>query len=151
MKLGVLCYIKDRGKTLFLHRNKKQHDEMQNQWIGLGGKIEEGEFPHDAVIREVFEESGLTIVPEIRAVVGFFNQNNADENWYAYVFAATQFQGKLLEDTKEGTLQWIEDSQIEQLPLLDGDRILLHLLTGEEFISAKFVYADKQLLDYKIY
>ena len=42
-----------------LHRTKKEHDENKDKWIGIGGKLEEGESPEDAAIREAFEETGL--------------------------------------------------------------------------------------------
>ena len=44
-----------------LHRVKKTVDENKDKWIGIGGKFEEGESPEDCVIREVSEETGLTL------------------------------------------------------------------------------------------
>ena len=43
MKLATLCYIKHDGKTLMLHRVKKENDMHQDKWNGLGGKMEAGE------------------------------------------------------------------------------------------------------------
>lgn len=61
MALTTLCYIKDNNKTLMLHRIKKQNDIHEGKWNGLGGHIEQGETPEECVIREVYEESGLTL------------------------------------------------------------------------------------------
>ena len=63
MKLGTLCYIRDNNKTLLLHRTKKKNDSLANFWIGLGGHvdIENGESPHECIVREVMEESGLVV------------------------------------------------------------------------------------------
>lgn len=44
-----------------VYRNKKVSDIHEGKWNGLGGKFEAGETPEDCIIREVYEESGLTI------------------------------------------------------------------------------------------
>ena len=44
-----------------LHRVKKEQDINKNKWIGVGGHFEEGESPEDCLLREVFEETGLTL------------------------------------------------------------------------------------------
>ena len=50
------------GMSLSLeHRNKKVNDIHEGKWNGLGGKFEAGETPEECVIREVHEESGLSI------------------------------------------------------------------------------------------
>jgi 8-oxo-dGTP diphosphatase len=41
MKLATLCYIRHNGKTLMLHRIKKENDMHKGKWNGLGGKFEE--------------------------------------------------------------------------------------------------------------
>jgi 8-oxo-dGTP diphosphatase len=67
MKLATLCYVKGGGKTLMIHRVKKENDIHEGKWNGLGGKLQPGETPEECVIREVFEESGLKIhQPELR-------------------------------------------------------------------------------------
>jgi NADH pyrophosphatase NudC (nudix superfamily) len=43
------------------HRNKKPNDIHEGKWNGLGGKFEAGETPEECVIREILEESGLSV------------------------------------------------------------------------------------------
>ena len=62
MKLATLCYVRDAGKTLMIHRIKRQNDMHAGKWNGLGGKLEPGEMPEECVLREVEEESGLQIL-----------------------------------------------------------------------------------------
>ena len=61
MKMTTLCYIEKDGKYLMLHRTKKEKDINKNKWIGVGGHAEETEGPEDCLLREVKEETGLTL------------------------------------------------------------------------------------------
>ena len=61
-RLTTLCYIEKDGSYLILHRTKKQHDENGDKWIGVGGKFEYGESPEECALREVKEETGLTML-----------------------------------------------------------------------------------------
>ena len=85
MKNTTVCYIERDGKYLMMHRTKKQNDENQNKWIGIGGKTEEGESPFDCIIREVREETGLTICnPRYRGIVTFVS--NEFSTQYMHLF-----------------------------------------------------------------
>ena len=53
MKNTTLCYIEKDGKHLMMHRIKKDNDENRDKWIGIGGKIENGESPHECIRREI--------------------------------------------------------------------------------------------------
>ena len=61
MRNTTLCYIARGRDYLMLHRVKKEKDENKDKWIGIGGKFEEGESPEDCLLREVREETGLTL------------------------------------------------------------------------------------------
>ena len=61
MKNTTLCYIEKDDSYLMLHRVKKVNDENHDKWIGVGGKMEEGECPEECLLREVKEETGLTL------------------------------------------------------------------------------------------
>ena len=72
MRNTTLCYIARGRDYLMLHRVKKENDENKNKWIGSGGKFEEGESPEDCLLREVREETGLTLRSwRYRAIVTF--------------------------------------------------------------------------------
>ena len=68
-----LCYIEnEKGEYLMLHRTKKKNDVNHDKWIGIGGKFEPGESPEDCVLRECFEETGLTLTDyRYRGIVTF--------------------------------------------------------------------------------
>ncbi len=59
--LTTLCYIEKDGKYLMLHRVKKENDINKDKWIGVGGKLEQDESPEECLLRETYEETGLTL------------------------------------------------------------------------------------------
>jgi 8-oxo-dGTP diphosphatase len=149
MILATLCYVKKNGKTLMIHRNKKQNDVHAGKWNGLGGKVEPGETPEECVIREIFEESGLRIRnPRLSGLITFPKFAHG-EDWYAYVFIAREFSGELI-DSPEGQLAWVEDNKLMDLPFWEGDYIFLPWLEDNRFFSAKFSYRDGQLIDHSV-
>jgi 8-oxo-dGTP diphosphatase len=149
MILATLCYLKSNGKTLMIHRNKRPDDIHAGKWNGLGGKFEAGESPEDCVIREVKEESGLTIQsPHLHGLLIFTNFKGKD--WYVFVFTAHEFAGELSQDVSEGRLEWIPNDEILRLPLWDSDSIFLPWLNGEKFFSAKFRYDGEKFLDHEV-
>lgn len=149
MKLGTLCYIEKDNKTLMLHRVKKADDIHEGNWIGLGGKIENGESPEECVIREVEEESGLVIKnPELRGILTF-PQFAKDEDWYVFLYTASEFEGELIE-SNEGNLKWIDNDQVLELKMSEGDKVFLDWLRKHHMFSAKFVYENKKLVDYEM-
>ncbi len=148
MKLFTLCYIKNNGKTLMIHRTKKQNDVHENKWNGLGGKLEPGETPEECVVREVREECGLKIKnPTLKGIMVFPNFYGTDE--YVFVFVAKEFEGELA-DSAEGDLKWIDDSELNELNLWESDKIFFKWLERDGFFSAKFNYKDGKLLGHSV-
>lgn len=144
MKLATLVYVRHNGCTLMLHRIRKPNDMHAGKWNGLGGKFEAGESPEECAIRETLEESGLAIrSPRLCGVLTFPAFAN-DEDWYAFVYVATEFSGELI-DSREGVLEWIPDERLLDLPLWPGDRIFIPWLNLSGFFSASFEYRDGEL------
>lgn len=149
MKLATLCYINDGNNTLMLHRVKKENDMHQGKWNGLGGKLELGESPEECVIREVFEESGLTISePKLKGFITFPAFDDI-EDWYVFVFTADNFEGSLI-DSPEGILKWIPNEELFNLNLWDGDKIFMEWLNGNKIFSAKFVYDKGEFVKHEV-
>ncbi len=156
MKLATLCYLRRNGKTLMLHRNKNPEDFQYGKYNGLGGKFKEGENPEECVIREVEEESGLIIRnPRLRGIMTFdnrkrsFHEGNTQPTWYVLVYTADDFSGEL-KDTKEGTLEWIANSDLLELDLYDGDKIFMQWLDSPKVFSAKFTYEGDNLVNHEV-
>lgn len=145
MRQTTLCYIENpRGEYLMLHRVKKKNDANHDKWIGIGGKFEDGESPEECVLREVREETGLTLTDyRYRGLVTFVS--DAWETEYMHLFTATGFEGALLE-CDEGVLEWIDKDALAALPQWEGDRLFLRLLRDDEpFFSLKLRYEGEHL------
>ena len=59
--LTTLCYIEKDDCYLMMHRVSKKNDINAGKWIGVGGHFEDNESPEDCLLREVKEETGLTV------------------------------------------------------------------------------------------
>ena len=59
--LTTLCYLEKDGCYLMLHRVSKKNDINKDKWIGVGGHFEQDESPEECLLREVKEETGLTL------------------------------------------------------------------------------------------
>ena len=149
MKLATLCYVRRPGQTLMIHRIKKANDMHQGKWNGLGGKFEAGETPEQCAVREIREESGLTVRnPHLKGFITFPGFAN-DEDWYTFLFVMDEFEGELI-DLPEGVLQWIDDADLMNLPLWPGDYIFIPWLERPGFFSARFVYNNNDLVEHDV-
>tara|TARA_A100001015_G_C14690769_1_gene594371 strand:+ start:68 stop:526 length:459 start_codon:yes stop_codon:yes gene_type:complete len=149
MKIGTLCYIKKNNQTLMLHRVKKENDMHKNKWNGLGGKLIPGESPEECVIREIKEESGLNIKTPILKGIITFPKFDKIEDWLVFVFTANQFSGNLI-DSDEGNLKWIDDSDLLNLNMWEGDRIFIPWLGKNKLFSAKFHYSNNNYIKHEV-
>ena len=148
MKNTTLCYIEKDGKYLMIHRVKKVLDMNKDKWIGVGGKFEETETPFDCVRREITEETGLVADRlNYRGLVTFVSDEYGTE--YMHLFHTDHFSGELLTNCPEGNLEWVDKNEIVNLPLWEGDKIFLDLLTKDvPFFSLKLVYEGEKLVSH---
>jgi 8-oxo-dGTP diphosphatase len=149
MKLATLCYLRRNNQTLMMHRVKKKNDVHQDKWNGLGGKLNPGESPEECVTREIEEESGFHIKNPLLKGVLTFPEFSSGEDWYVFVFLATDFTGNMI-DSAEGNLEWIDNDQLLNLNLWEGDHHFIKLLDKDVFFSGKFKYRNGKLIEHNI-
>lgn len=149
MRLSTLCYIEKDNQYLMLHRVKKQNDANHEKWIGVGGKFEKDETPEECLLREVREETGLTLIKyQFRGVVTFVS--DVYETEYMYLYTASAYEGSLLE-CDEGELVWIPKTELLKLNLWEGDKIFLKLLQEtEDYFNLKLCYQGEKLVETKL-
>ena len=141
----TLCYLERGDEYLMLHRTKKENDLNHDKWVGVGGKFQEGESPEDCVLRETWEETGLTLTRyRYRGLVTFVSDRYETE--YMHVFTADHWTGEP-HPCDEGDLAWIRKRDLLALPLWEGDKIFLDLLEREApFFSLKLQYEGDALV-----
>lgn len=126
MKETTLCYIEKDGKYLMLHRVKKKADVNKDKWIGIGGHLEEGETPEACLLREVKEETGLSLT-QYRFCGDILFSCSPYPTETMYLYHAAGFEGTLT-DCDEGELCWLEKEKLHALPAWEGDFIFLRLM-----------------------
>lgn len=146
MKNTTLCYIEKDGAYLMLHRVKKENDINRDKWIGIGGKFLENESPDECLLREVKEETGLTLTSyKLRAVITFVS--NECEGEYMYLYTADGFTGNITE-CDEGVLEWVDKKDVMNLPTWEGDRLFLEKIYNDSgFFMLKLVYEGDKLVE----
>ncbi len=144
MTLTTLCYIEKDGAYLMLHRVKKEKDINKDKWIGIGGHFETGESPDNCLLREVYEETGLTLTSfQLRGIVTFLMDDLTD--YHMCLYTADGFTGTI-RDCSEGTLEWVAKDRIADLNLWDGDLIFFELLKeNAPFFCLKLRYEGNAL------
>lgn len=144
MKLTTLCYLETDDAYLMLHRVSKKNDANKDKWIGVGGHFEDGESPEDCLLREVKEETGLTLTKwKLRGVVTFVS--DCWETEYMFLYTADGYEGEM-QPCNEGTLEWVQKSEVANLNLWQGDLLFFKLLEEQEpFFSLKLEYRGEHL------
>ena len=150
MKLTTLCYVEHEGCWLMLHRVKKQKDENEGKWIGIGGHLEAGETPEECIRREALEETGLSLKNlKLRGILTFILPKWGNELTFLYT---AETDSSVFKESNEGILQWVPQEKVDQLALWPGDRAFLPLLKEKrECFSMKLVYDEEdRLLETKL-
>lgn len=140
-----------------LHRNKKPDDPNEGKWLGIGGKIEEGETPEECNTREVLEETGLRLRSAVfHGVIKFRATTYEDEDMYLFTSSdfvpADEAAARVFAECgeyelpvcSEGELCWIEKERLLELPMWEGDRAFIcKLLEGAQAISMTLQYTGE--------
>lgn len=150
MKLTTLCYIEQDDQYLMLHRVKKVNDQNHDKWIGVGGKFEAEESPEDCLLREVKEETGLTLLSyRLRGIVTFILEGYETE--YMHLYTADAYEGEMVQDCDEGELVWVPKKEIESLELWEGDKVFFRLLEESKgYFSLKLRYEGDKLVETEV-
>ena len=117
--LTNMCLVYDKNKILVIDRKKKD-------WPGLtlpGGHVEKYEDLNKSIIREVKEETGLTIRKPILCGIEEYKTKKEDR-YFMFFYKTDKFKGKI-RSSKEGEVFWIDRNELKKHKLsLDLERII---------------------------
>lgn len=131
----VACAVifNDDGKILLTKRNNPSSPEVHNKWQLPGGSVDNAEHPMDAAIREVKEETGLTI--EILSDRPFVFSHTFSDGTHVIliVYKANYISGEVdisqdLEETNAA--KWFSPDEIFDLPTLPETNEIITAVTA---------------------
>ena len=134
-ELTVLCLLEENGRILLQDRVKKD-------WAGYtlpGGHVELGESFVDAVVREMEEESGLTILDPVLCGVKQFPINGG--RYIVFLFKATKYSG-ILTSSEEGEMHWVKKEELSKVNLVDDFFELMDVMEEPEKSEFQYVIQD---------
>lgn len=141
-ELTVLCLIQKEDKILLQNR-------VKTDWQGYafpGGHIEVGESIVDAVVREVREETGLTIIdPKLCGIKQFPLKDGKYENgrYLVFLFRADKFSGEVV-SSEEGEMRWIDKRDLHKFNLVQDFDDMLKVMATDDYTEFQYIVENDE-------
>lgn len=137
VELTVLCLIHKADSYLL-------QDRVKEDWKGYtlpGGHIEPGESIVDAVVREMKEETGLTIKsPRLCGVKQFPIEGG---RYIVFLFETDQFEGEVA-DSDEGKMRWVKISELSNVNLVDDFDELIEVMLSDTLTEFQYIVENDE-------
>ena len=133
--MSTLGYVlsPDRQNVLMTHRISRKSDEQFGKYNGLGGHMLPDEDIATCMIREIKEEANIDVTKmTLRGTVNWTSFGPHAENWIAFIFLITAFDGTPTPKSVEGPLSWIPLKDVMSLNLYEGDRYFMPLVFDDD-------------------
>lgn len=135
VELTNMCMLQSPEGDILMQRRT-------GNWPGYalpGGHVEYGEAMTDAVKREVFEETGLTIhAPQLCGVKEWMQEDGS--RYLVMLYRASRYEGTLA-SSDEGEVRWVSRKELAQLPLSSGMQETLRVFLDE---SVSELWLDRE-------
>ncbi|MBC7769950.1 MAG: (deoxy)nucleoside triphosphate pyrophosphohydrolase [Phycisphaerales bacterium] len=125
--VAAAALIDASGRVLITQR--PQHKQLGGLWEFPGGKVEPGEAPELALVRELKEELGLTVEPDALDPFAFASHAYADFHLLMPLYVVTRWQGEIhLDANAAQALTWAEPKALRDYPMPPADMVLVDRL-----------------------
>ena len=141
---ATVCYLKKDNQVLMIKFSKKWGQVSAPP----GGKFETGESPLDCILREFYEETGLTLIhPKLQGISYWKDSSEG----IIFVYTASDFKGVLKTVSKEGRLEWISLEDLSKIKQFDQNQKFTPYLFQKKLFEGKFLLDDScNVLEYEI-
>ena len=148
---ATLCFIVRNNEVLLLKKSVGLFG--QGKWNAPGGKILSGETAQECAVREVLEETQLTIgsLQQIATVYFYKHDKHTDPDWKVNVFVSHDFSGTAA-DGREGIVKWFSVDALPFNEMWEDDRHWSRLVFEGKRFEGWFYYSGdfEKLVDYRI-
>lgn len=142
---AVLCFVRDTERILLIHKKTGLGRGKVN---GPGGRIEPGESPVEAAVRETAEETG--VVPrELAAAAELSFVFTDGYSLHCTAFTASAWSGEPA-STREADPFWCPLDSIPYDRMWADDELWLPRALAGERIAGRFIFDDDAMLSYRI-
>lgn len=140
VELTNICLIYKEDRILVIDRKK-------NDWPGLtfpGGHVKEGENINDSIIREVKEETGLSIKKPILCGIEEYKPNKGYDRYLVFFYKTNNFKGKI-KSSNEGEVYWLKKDEFLKSKKLSNDLDIYYKIMNSDNLSELYYYkVDKK-------
>jgi 8-oxo-dGTP pyrophosphatase MutT (NUDIX family) len=148
---ATLCLILQDNKILLLKKSKGLLGE--GRWNAPGGKVLPNEDPKACAVREVFEETSLTVknAEEVGLLYFYNDGQRLSPVWTVRVFLTDEFEGVPI-DGREGRLEWFNIDALPFEEMWEDDQYWYKLVLEGKRFEGWFYYSGEftKLLDHRI-
>ena len=134
-ELTMLCLVR-RGREILLQ------NRIKKDWAGYtlpGGHVEPGESFVDACVREMKEETGLTVSNlELCGVKQFPDGGN---RYIVFLFKTDSFEGELC-SSDEGKVEWVNLDELDRYNIVSDLKELLDVMLREDLNEFQYILQD---------